>query len=282
MWQHSDPRGLARAVNEARARARARAWSEDAFQGSSGSRVADLRALLVDAAWTAQRLSVAPHGKVFKTSIVAPEGASAASGLILDALDTPTYPSPDRYRHAQGVLRTWLIVAPLPNPLEDMPSRIATSGGSDELREPEAGFWLAAIAIVVGAMVIGPTLLYIAQKAAEIVDRRLARDARVRELVAGHEAYRALLAPHIALEEKAGRPIPMPQSLHDALSKLEIQQDSVSRAINNEPGIRDPFSTFIKNAATAIKKGADSFGWLAVFGAAILVVWMMNEGGRRT
>jgi hypothetical protein len=254
-WRHTDPRGpLVRAVTEALGRAARLEWNADASALSSSTRAADLRALVLATAFVSMRLSTVRE-------------VMSAGDATMTIPVVGTY-STDERRNAAGALwATWSLLSDNPQPAA---ARIATNG--DGAATNEAGNpLLAAVAIVVGAVVAVAVGVYVVQKAAEVVDRQLARREETQRLIASQGSALKLLAMHAKLEEAAGRELPLTDAERQELANLQAIQNAI--AGKSETGLPSP-----------IPKGSD-IGQGLGFGAvlAAIAAWFLlaeKEPGR--
>lgn len=212
-WEHSDVRGMARALAEASARARAGAWSSDAAPGlSTGSRVADLRVLSLASLWAAERLS---RG-----------GPERGSEPNVADIDPDRYTSPERQAAALGLLRTWAIVMPEDDGTGPVAGRTVGGSAFEPLFDASALPAVAVITVVVKWSAITAGAFLVAREAAKVIDRQLSRSESTRRLVAAQAKAVEVVTAHADREAQAGHELPFTAGERLVLSQLGAAQDA--------------------------------------------------------
>lgn len=219
VWTHSDRRHLLQAALEAAARAEARAWSDDDFEKSDGTRISDLRALLAMTAFAQAELST--RAGDIKTRELTGESKPPPSGwpaeMSLPDITKTDFASEDRSLASALLAQTWMLVglagAGAPNP-ETNPvlERFRTAEDSKPVELSTGIAPLAAIGVIVIVAIAATAqtiaTIYVAQKTAEVIDRELSRQEDTKRMVAQHTHATGLLLAHRSAEEKAGKDIP--------------------------------------------------------------------------
>lgn len=227
-WQHTDPRGLADAIPQAIARAKAREWASDASSFSTGTRAADFRALVL--ATAAMRAELSNERQRL-----------GEAGQIIIQGDAAPRATADNSRRAamQALPRTLSVLVDGVDPLRtaDFAARIKSDG--DGAPRPDAGWLIAVVAIVAGAAAVTAIYIYASQKAAEVVDRKLARDADSQRLVETHARMLELLDGHTKDERTQGKILPFTPAEQTVLGILTQAQTDIIK--KSETPIPDPF-----------------------------------------
>lgn len=175
-----------------------------------------------------------------------------------------TIHSPDHARAATAMLACWQAMAG-----DDLKSYAEQQDGSVAVRyvsAPEAGLTPVAIGglVVVGlGLIAGGTVAacWAMDRAAEVADRHLARDARARVAVASYGAAAQVVENHAVREAAAGGPLPF-----DAAEKTIIERalsDASELSRRKEDPLQPPTSQIDLPVV-----GAVGIGTLIVIGAA--------------
>jgi hypothetical protein len=144
--------------------------------------------------------------------------------------------STDERRKAAGALwGTWLLLSDNPQP---EPVRLATNGDGAPPISNAGNPLLAGMAIVVGAVAAVVVGIYVAQKAAEVIDRQLTRREDTQRLIASQASALRVLATHAKLEETAGHELPLTEAEQLALGNLQVIQNAI--IANKQPPLPSP------------------------------------------
>lgn len=214
-WEHVDNRGFDRAFPEAIARCTARAWSDDTFTGSSGTRTSDFRSLVLATWWAAVQLG--------------PNRENTRNGIAtFPAVDGPdvNYSSIERADAANTLLRSLTIFA---GTRKLRSGRFRTVDDRAASTEIEAG-WLIAVAVIVVAVAVTAAAIAAmvnGQDARDVVDRQLARDAKQQELADNTAKVVAVVALHNEREKQAGHELPLNEAERAALGLLAGTQKAI-------------------------------------------------------
>jgi hypothetical protein len=232
-WLHRDA-ALALSVEWAHARASGGDW----VSGTPAQRTDHLRALIAETA--------AAIGYLAGTVLVV-QGESGSTCSI-DVRPQPGT-SQERLAAAGRLYATWRVL--------QMVDDGGTEGGLETQAQPDTAALLPAVAIVaivvVGAIAIG----YCANQAAQIIDRKLARDEQSRRLVASHAAALKAVEQHQTREDEAGRTLPIDSATQQVLNSLKAEQDAiVSRK-------EEPFAPFVPGSiSTKVGLGLEAVPWI--------------------
>lgn len=211
-WEHTDHRGMSRALVEASARARAEAWERDEAPGlSTGTRAADLRVLSLASLWAAERMSRGGP-------------ARGPSPTVEDIDPAAGYDVPERRDAALLLLRTGAILMP-----QDPggPTAIRTVGGEPPQTLTDAGWVplaIAAITVAVKWTAVTVGAYLVAREAATVIDRQLVRSEKSRRLIAAQAEAVTLATAHADREAHAGRELPLTEAERAVLANLGAVQ----------------------------------------------------------
>jgi hypothetical protein len=181
---------------------------------------------------------------------------------------------------ASTLARTWLL---FPDPGRHVVYTAVTHDGEPAELTPEAtpetpgdvAFppLLVGVVIVVAIGAFASAVCYIAQAAAEVIDRKLTNDALTERLVQTQAHALGLVNDHTERQRKEARPIPWdPVELKVLDSLLETQQQIAARTGKPLP---NPFEGAVEGARKAGKKlaevGLDLTTFAVVLGGAYVL-----------
>lgn len=134
----------------------------------------------------------------------------------------------------------------------------------------DVGAWplIAAAAIVAVGQAVA--IAYCVEKAAEILDRELARRDDLKQLVQRDKQVLDLAKQHQEREEKAGKQLPLDPVTKDALKAIIKQQNDIVNKIETPLQSRIPTLAQITPQASAFGIGALA----TIIGIGILLVWV--------
>lgn len=227
-WSHTDSRGVQTSIAQAIDRAKRRAWLVDPDPTSTGTRVADLRALAVG--------TIAALAWAFTVS--ATQAASNALSLLfgsnpLDGLD------PQRRRVALALLRTWYLLAgPAPSAFTTPNRTIKTDG--DGSPSSDAGNPVAIALVVVAGVVVLGVVCWAIYRSTWVVDEQLKRRGNARRLAEAQARMLEILDQHRQAERVAGKSLPLSPAELRGLDALEATQRAFSEPDRAAPGFPDP------------------------------------------
>ena len=173
---------------------------------------------------------------------------------------------------ASTLARTWLL---FPDPGRHVVYTAVTHDGEPAVLTPDAtpeapgdvAFppVLVGVVVVVAIAAFGFAICYVAQAAAEVIDRKLTSDALTTRLVQTQAQALGLINDHTERQRKEGRPIPWdPVEFKVLDSLLETQQQIAARTDKPLP---NPFQGAVEGARTVGRKLADVGTDLGVFAA---------------
>jgi hypothetical protein len=148
--------------------------------------------------------------------------ADGAGTWTID-LDPPNRDT-ERTRAAEVLHATWDLIARR----EGFDPARAYEATSEWRPTPETGGWFVPVLVVLGAGVYCAVLAFGIQRAAEVLDNQLARNSRLRELVAADEAAAELIRLHLHAEEIAGKPLPLSAATRAGLDALDARRQQVA------------------------------------------------------
>jgi hypothetical protein len=129
----------------------------------------------------------------------------------------------------------------------------------------------AAIVSVGQAVAIG----YCAFKAAEVVDRHLARKAELRRLVQDDTEFARLVREHNDREDKAGKPMPLSAATKAGMDRLVARQEALAKQNSGNWG---PLSSGLPSLPTlAAGTGGFTLGAVAAGAFAIWLLMFSNK-----
>jgi hypothetical protein len=262
LWKHTDARGLVAALSGATERARSVGWTGE----SEGATPAgDLRSLAVLALVNARLLGTGEAA----VSLVRP--TEAGLELRLSA-DIPAAIDPMRRRHQAAVIGPFIVLS---DGRSAAPSfGLATSAGSDAVTNDAGLAPLALVALVTGGVVASTIGAYacvvVAEKALEVIDRKLERDARHAAMMAAAAEHNAALVEHAKREALAGGPLPFSEAENRALSVVEARIADAGKPLSPLDTVKPPTGRDVTGAASSLGVGllalAGLVGFLALKG----------------
>jgi hypothetical protein len=193
------------------------------------------------------------------------------------------YPTKTHAIAAARVARTWQL---LPDPgthtyyacntIDGLPPELVGPALRHE-EESETGAWpvlLIGVVAVAGIAASAVAIIYCAQMAAAVIDRKLTEEARTQRLLATQTQAVAILNQHAERERAEGRLIPWSSQEQQVLDTLNGVQHEIARQ-THEP-LPNPFS-----GAGALERGSErimsTLGDIALFGAAAAGVYLMTK-----
>lgn len=263
-WRHTDERGIGVAIQQAGARARARAWSSDAPSVySQGTRDDDARALLVNSAWAFTNLSLEP--------------ARIESGALAINLDCAFASDDARKTAFSAVFAGWAREARTKGTADSVakqPLRVQTSGqsisvetGNPALLGPLAIVGIRAVTLLGAAVITGVFAAWAGPLIHNgFVDRMARRDGM--DLIAAGEAMLADVE-HLRANRayQLGKPV-------ESVPYSEREKETVSRA-------KEMISRGLSVVTKAPEKAAsptEDFAWpIALVGGALGALYLATR-----
>ncbi len=171
---------------------------------------------------------------------------------------------------ASTLARTWLL---FPDPGRHVVYTAVTHDGEPAVLTPpstpetpgDVAFppLLVGVVVVVAIAALASAVCYVAQAAAEVIDRKLTNDALTERLVQTQAHALGLVNDHTERQRKEGRPIPWdPVELKVLDSLLETQQQIAARTGKPLP---NPFEGAVEGARKVGRKLAEVGTGLGVF-----------------
>jgi hypothetical protein len=259
-WLHSDARGWITGGAQATARAVARAWQDDAFAASTGTRVGDLRML---AMWTA----ILATG--LSSAIPTPPGERTTT-TTLDIDAASNFTTQERKDAARTLYATWLCLGGVTyDALPPMHERIRTDAGGAMTEEAGVLPALAVVVIaVVGIAAVAGVLCYVSQTAGNVVDRQLARNDDAKQLLGTHAETMGILNAHEAAETAAGHELPLTEIEKQKLAELRALAERFLAMRQAEGGMPQNMPKWPKMETTT---------WLALGALALVLLTTGKE-----
>jgi hypothetical protein len=241
--------------------------------GKGSSSVRALRALAVMSAYVVEELRTQgvrepPEGQV---------------RVLANDWRASLYPTRGHAIAAARVARTWQLI-PDPgthtyyacNTVDGLPADLVGPALRQEA-ETETGAWpalLIGVVAVAGIAAAAVAVIYCAQMAATVIDRKLTEEARTQRLLATQTQAIALVNQHAERERAAGRVIPWSPQEQQVLDTLNGVQRDIARQ-THEP-LPNPFP-----GAGTLERGAEklvsTLGDIALVGAAAAGVYLMTK-----
>lgn len=204
-WTHRDPNPT-ESVRLGYEYARAGSWN-------GRDRVRALRGLAIESAWLQAWFA--------KGTLRATTNAAGETVIEIDATPGPSA-TLERLRLAGAIYGTWRQLA-----LEDLG---ASNIPDTDIGTPnDTGVWPLAVAAIVVGVAACAAIAYGAYQAAQVIDRKLSRDADTQKLVTTHAATLALLREHADREQAAGKDLPLDAPTTRALESLLRQQETIAK-----------------------------------------------------
>lgn len=272
-WAFQDSRGLDQAIQQALGRAQNKSWTADTSEFSSGSRAADLRALLVAAMYN---LNSASKTQPQNVSI----GSVSGFGLTSRSIDD--------FNSQADFLANWvplrwydvltkILVKNDPTLLTGLPMKGVCIDGNP-VQDYDAVFPVPPSGLTVGfgwpaailgiAIVVGVVIL--ADHAIEVVDKDSIRND---DIMAVNQQIANLLQinnNHIDQEQKAGKPLPYSDTEKKAIvganNMIDAAADSYKVAATPTPG----FFNSAFNTVTKVGQQAVDLGTILTVGAVVV------------
>lgn len=275
LWVFQDSRGLDAAIRQALARAQNKFWTNDTIGGefSSGSRAADLRALLVAAMWNLNSASKKPPQNV---SIGGASGTGLTSRSIDDFNSQATFLANWVPLRWYDVL-TKIMVKNDPTLLDGLPFKGVCIDGNpvqdyDKVFSvPPSGLtvgfgWPAAllgIAIVVGVVIL-------ADHAIEVVDKDAIRNDDIEATNQSIANLITLNNNHLDAEEKAGKSLPYSDVEKKAIAGSNAMIDKAAQSYGVAATPTPGFFGQAFNTVGKVGQQAVDLGTVLTVGAVVL------------
>jgi hypothetical protein len=251
VWTHhdSDPEG---SLLQAFATADQSAWAQLTTEG----RVRAFRNILASTAYVLEELSMQPP----------PASTEAGPKRLLTNVSARRYPTAEHLRAATLIARGPMLV---PDPgKHTVYSAVTTDGQPAALGRPsieETGAIppiLVGGVAVVGIVAVGIAICYGAQLAAEVIDRKLLREAQTERMIATQARAVALVDTHAQRELQAGKTLPWTAEELRVLAALEDTQ----RQLAGQQGtpLPNPFPGAASAIGKAVEGAASTFSLLPV------------------
>jgi len=245
-WVHVDASGLPRAIADGYARALSGDWQS----GSAAARRRSFRALLVERAALMAELA----GTIT-------EPTSSAVPLVLDPTPRPDA-VPERAWAARVLYQTPLVLAESLQGEQALTTEAQSDTGA-----------LPAIAVVAIVVVSAVAVAYCADRAAEVIDRKLSRDADARALMQVDAQTMQIVRDHVEREQEAAQALPLDDASRTALETLRERQKVL---LDRSPKpLRGPVSSLADSLSQNSSAALGGFGvglGLALV-AGLLIVW---------
>lgn len=260
-WTYRDDAGLASAVADGEARALSLDWTT----GTLGARTRALRgvaletaramALLVGAVEHSGGSELNPLGSVAITPVL-PHAIAPGGGELV----SPMYA--ERHAAAARMYATLTALRFTTDPLDEaaLPAHVTT------IEAPEAtGFPMVAVAVV--AVAQAAAIAYVADRAAQVIDRQLSRNAKAAALVREHTQVLKLVEAHHAQEKAAGSALPLSAATKAALGATHARQTELVQSLTQEA----PLPSAVLPSTSA--------GWFSagLVAAAAAVLWFVTS-----